>query len=116
LDELLAELDKRIATLEDELTTVLRDGAWAESASLLSSISGIGLVMTAWLLVGTLNFTACRSAEAAAAYACLVPLARESGTSLRHVVGLGASVSQVLRRVCLPLRSRLSALRFTRIL
>jgi transposase len=83
LDAVSAECEKRIATLEDELTTVLRDGAWAESAALLGSISGIGLVTTAWLLVGTLNFTACRSAEAAAAYAGLVPLARESGTSVR---------------------------------
>jgi transposase len=83
VEQLVADLDTRIATLEAELTAVLRDGAWAESASLLGSISGIGLVTTAWLLVGTLNFTACRSAEAAAAYAGLVPLARESGTSVR---------------------------------
>lgn len=83
LDAVIVEVEKRIAALEDELTTVLRDGAWAESASLLGSISGIGLVTTAWLLVGTLNFTACRSGEAAAAYAGLVPLARESGTSVR---------------------------------
>jgi transposase len=84
LDRVLVELDKRISTLEKELASVLRDGAWAESASLLGSIGGIGLVTTAWLLVGTLNFTATRSGDAAAAYAGLVPLARESGTSVRH--------------------------------
>lgn len=97
LDELIADLDKRIATLEDELTTVLRDGAWAESASLLGSISGIGLVTTAWLLVGTLNFSACRSGEAAAAYAGLVPLARESGTSVRHRSQIGQAGNARLR-------------------
>ena len=97
LDAVLAECDKRIAALEDELTTVLRDGAWAESAALLGSISGIGLVTTAWLLVGTLNFTACRSGEAAAAYAGLVPLARESGTSVRGRRQIGHAGNARLR-------------------
>jgi transposase len=83
LDKVIAELDTRLAELDTEIAAVLRDGAWAESASLLRSISGIGLVTTAWLLVGTLNFQACASAEQAAAYVGLVPLARESGSSVR---------------------------------
>jgi transposase len=89
LDGVIAELDTRIATLEDELAGVLRDGAWAESAELLGSISGIGLVTSAWLLVATLNFTACQSPESAAAYAGLVPLVRESGTSVHHRALIG---------------------------
>jgi transposase len=83
LTTLIADLDARISRLEKELASVLRDGAWAQSACLLTSIKGIGLVTTAWVLVATLNFRACSSAEAAAAYAGLVPLARESGTSVR---------------------------------
>jgi transposase len=97
LDGMIAELEKRIATLEVELTAVLRDGAWAESAALLGSIGGIGLVTTAWLLVGTLNFTACRSGEAAAAYAGLVPLAHQSGTSVRHRSQIGHAGNARLR-------------------
>mgnify|MGYP000911936206 CR=1 FL=1 len=89
LDAVIADLDTRIATLEDELATVLRDGAWAESAALLGTITGIGLVTTAWLLVATLNFTACASAEGAAAYAGLVPLAHESGSSVRGRATIG---------------------------
>jgi transposase len=89
LDAVIADLDTRIATLEDELATVLHDGAWAESAALLGTITGIGLVTTAWLLVATLNFTACASAEGAAAYAGLVPLAHESGTSVRGRAQIG---------------------------
>lgn len=89
LNALIAELDKRISTLEQELTSVLRDGAWAESASLLNTISGIGLITSAWLLVATLNFTACRSGEAAAAYAGLVPLAHQSGSSVRGRAQIG---------------------------
>jgi transposase len=97
LDGVIAELDTRIARLEDELATVLRDGAWAESADLLGSINGIGLVTTAWLLVATLNFTACHSAESAAAYAGLVPLARESGTSVRGRARIGHGGNARLR-------------------
>ena len=83
LDTVLAELTTQLETVDQAIALVLREGAWAESATLLSSITGIGMVTTAWLLVGTVNFTACASAEAAAAYAGLVPLARESGTSVR---------------------------------
>jgi transposase len=73
LDQLLADLETRIATLEQELATLLRKGAWADTAKLLLSIPGFGLITTAWLLVVTLNFTACASVEAATAYAGLAP-------------------------------------------
>jgi transposase len=89
LDAVISELDTRITTLEDELASVLRDGAWAESARLLGTITGIGLVTSAWLLVATLNFEACASAEGAAAYAGLVPLAHESGSSVRGRASIG---------------------------
>jgi transposase len=89
LDKVITELDTRLAELDSEIAAVLKDGAWAESASLLRSISGIGMVTTAWLLVGTLNFEACASAGSAAAYAGLVPLARESGTSVRGRAQIG---------------------------
>jgi transposase len=97
LERVITELDTRIAALEDELATVLCDGAWAESADLLSSINGIGLVTTAWLLVATLNFTACHSAQSAAAYAGLVPLAHESGTSVRGRARIGHGGNARLR-------------------
>ena len=97
LDAVIAELTTRISTLEKELASVLRDGAWAQSAHLLSSITGIGLVTSAWMLVATLNFTACRSGEAAAAYAGLVPLARESGTSVRGRRQIGHAGNARLR-------------------
>jgi transposase len=89
LDALIAQLDTHLSALERDIAQVLQRGAWAESASLLTSITGIGMVTTAWLLVSTLNFTGCRSAEAAAAYAGLVPLARESGSSVRGRARIG---------------------------
>lgn len=110
LQAVIAELDKRITRLEDELATVLRDGAWAESAALLDTITGIGLITTAWLLVGTLNFTACASGEQAAAYVGLVPLAHESGSSVRARARIGHGGHSRLR-TALYLAS-LSAARF----
>lgn len=89
LDGLIADLERRLSELEAEIALVLRDGAWAESAALLDSITGLGLVTTAWLLVGTVNFQACHSAEAASAYVGLVPLARSSGSSVRGRAQIG---------------------------
>lgn len=110
LDAVISDLDTRIAILEDELAGVLRDGAWAGSAKLLGSITGIGLVSTAWLLVATLNFAGCSSAEQLTAYAGLVPLAHESGTSVRGRARLGHGGHSRLRTAMYM--ATLSAARF----
>ena len=89
LNEVIMDLDQRLARLEEEIAEVLEHGAWATSAALLTTIPGIGLVTSAWLLVGTLNFSLCATPEQAAAYAGLVPLQRESGTSVRGRAQLG---------------------------
>jgi len=83
LDGVIADLDQRLVSLEKEIAETLEHGAWAPSAALLSTIPGIGLVTSAWLLVSTLNFSLCATPQQAAAYAGLVPLQRESGTSVR---------------------------------
>jgi transposase len=89
LDGVIADLDQRLTRLEEEIAEVLADGAWASSAALLHTIPGIGLVTSAWLLVSTMNFSLCATPEQAAAYAGLVPLPRESGTSVRGRAQLG---------------------------
>lgn len=89
LDGVIADLDLRLTSLEKEIAEVLRDGAWASSAALLITIPGIGVVTSAWLLVSTLNFSLCATPEQAAAYAGLVPLQRESGTSVHGRAQLG---------------------------
>jgi len=83
LDELIADLSRRIEALEREIASVVQAGEWAASASYLQSIPGIGVLTAAWLLVTTLNFTLCESAEAATAYAGLAPQVHESGTSVK---------------------------------
>jgi transposase len=89
LDTVIAELDKQLAHLKREIAEVLRDGAWASSATVLLTAPGIGLVTTAWLLVETLNFSIAQSPEQLTAYAGLAPLERQSGTSLRGRAQIG---------------------------
>jgi len=98
LDSVISDLEARLTTLEREIETILRDGAWASSARLLSSISGIGPLTTAWLLVTTLNFQLTSSPESLAAYAGLVPLARDSGSSVRGRRSIGSEGNRQLRR------------------
>lgn len=54
-----------------------------QSAALLQTIPGIAVLTTAWLLVATINFTISATPAGLAAYAGLVPLPRDSGSSIR---------------------------------
>jgi transposase len=89
LDELIADLDGRIACLEGEIAAVLKHSAWAESLACLTSAPGIGLVTAAWLLVSTLNFALAAGPDTLAAYAGLAPVPRESGRSVRGRARIG---------------------------
>ena len=97
LDELIADLDRRIAALEAEIAAALQASAWAESLACLTSAPGLGLVTAAWLLVGTLNFALCAGPEALTAYAGLAPVPRESGRSLRGRPRIGHDGNARLR-------------------
>lgn len=97
LDELSADLDRRVAALEAEITAVLTGSVWAESLLCLTSAPGIGLVTASWLLVGTLNFALCAGPEALTAYAGLAPVPRESGRSIRGRARIGHDGNARLR-------------------
>lgn len=98
LEQVIAELNVQVAALEKELKQVVRNDAWAQSAQHLMSITGVGLVTACWVLVATMNFTACESAEAAVHYAGLAPLKHESGTSVRGRRSLDGAGHGRLRR------------------
>lgn len=83
VDAVMTDLDQRIATLETEIAAILADGAWFQSAALLQTLPGVGVITTAWLLVATLNFSISATSAGLAAYAGLVPLPRDSGSSIR---------------------------------
>lgn len=97
LEAVIADLDARITSLEQEISTVLQQGAWAESAHLLLSINSIGPLTAAGVLVLTLNFQACPTAHAAVAYAGLAPMLRESGKRVRGRPEIGHGGNKRLR-------------------
>lgn len=88
-DAVIRDLTERVEELEHEITEILNEGAWAESAGLLLSIAGVGIITTGWLLVATLNLTLCDSPEAATAYAGLAPMNHQSGTSVNRRAQIG---------------------------
>jgi len=97
LDELIADLDRRVAALEAEIAAVLKESVWAESLACRTSAPGIGLVTASWLLVGTLNFALCAGPEALTAYAGLAPVPQESGRSIRGRPAIGHDGNSRLR-------------------
>ena len=100
LDALVATLTDELAALDAEIgTTLVQDDAWAEAAVRLQTITGIGLITTAWLLTATLNFTLCPTPEAATAYAGLAPTPYQSGTSIRKRPTIGHTGHARLRTV-----------------
>ena len=97
LEGLITDLTARIVALEAEIAHVLQAGAWAPSATYLRSITGIGPLTAAWILVTTLNFTLCPSPAAATAYAGLAPQPHESGTSVKGRRQIGHAGNARLR-------------------
>lgn len=114
IEQVVADLEKQIAGLDAAIVQVLRDGAWAASAELMQTITGIGPLTTAWVLVLTVNFQLCPTAEAATNYAGLTPLERESGTSVRGRSQLGRGGNARLRTALY--RATINAARFNPII
>ncbi len=94
MEDLIATLTAQLAAVEAELAAVVdQDTAWGATIRNLQSIPGVGLLTAAWLVVSTLNFTLCATPEQAAAYAGLVPLPHQSGTSVRGRPAIGAAAT-----------------------
>jgi transposase len=94
MEALLGTLDAQIAEVEAELAAVVdQESTWTDAIKRLQSIPGVGLLTAAWIVVSTLNFTLCATAEQATAYAGLAPMPRESGSSLhgRATIGRGGN-------------------------
>jgi transposase len=96
--DLIAQLDREIHALEHEIQALTaQQETWAQSIVLLQTIPGVGLITAAWVVVATCNFTACANAEAASAYAGLVPYVYRSGSSVRGRPQIGWSGDRRLR-------------------
>ncbi len=100
LAALIATFTSELVALDAEIAaTLVQDDAWAEAAARLQTITGIGVITTAWLLTATLNVTLCRSPEALTAYAGLAPTPHQSGTSVRKRSAIGHTGHVRLRTV-----------------
>jgi transposase len=97
MEGVIASLDEQIRVLDEALAQVLATGAWAASAVRLQSIPGIGALTAAWILVTTVQFALCPTAEAAVGYAGLNPLEGSSGTSLQKRPTIGHGGNRRLR-------------------
>jgi len=107
----LAFLHQTLKAIEQQINHLLTTiPHWQEAAQRLLSIPGIGQVSAAWLLVATVNFSACPSPEDAAAYAGLVPHPQTSGSSRRGHTGVGGGGHARLRKTLYM--ATLSAVRF----
>ena len=62
---------------------------WRITIALLLTIPGIGLLTACWLVITTLNFTLCETAEAAVNFVGLAPITRTSGTSVHGRAQIG---------------------------
>lgn len=100
MEQLIETLTGQLVQVDAEIEAALEsDSTWAASAQRLQTISGIGPLVAAWLLVTTLNFTLCESAEALTAYAGLAPHPYQSGTSVHGRACIGHTGNARLRTV-----------------
>jgi len=83
MEQLIATLTDQLAAVEAEIAPALQqDADWAAAAARLQTIKGIGLLTASWLVVTTVNFRVCPSADAAVGYAGLAPMPHDSGSSV----------------------------------
>ncbi len=98
MEALIATLTDELSALDAEIATILQqDDTWADAATRLQTITGVGLITTAWLLTATLNFTLCPTPETATVYAGLAPYAHQSGTSVHKGPTIGQTGHARLR-------------------
>jgi transposase len=67
------------------------DTKWKAAIALLVTIPGIGLLTACWLVIATLNFTLCQTAQSAVHYVGLAPMIRSSGASVLGRAQIGHS-------------------------
>ena len=82
-ERMILHLDKVIARVDIEIKTIIdRDEQLSYHSKLISSVKGIGPVLTAYFLVTTNCFSSFKDARKYACYAGVAPFSYQSGTSL----------------------------------
>lgn len=100
MEHLIKIFNQQIEAIDDALRVALAsDEAWATSAQRLQTVIDIGPLAATWLLVSTLNFTLCPSAQALVAYAGLAPHPFQSGSSIHARPRIGHTGNARLRTI-----------------
>lgn len=82
--QLISALTKQIKAIEDQIKVVISSNAQLASTSqLLRSIKGVGLIVAAYMISCTGNFTRFNNFRKFNCYAGLAPFKHESGSSIR---------------------------------
>ena len=92
-EAIIAEYTKRIKEVENQIKkTIESDESISKNYSLLLSIKGIGMINAVTTIIATGNFTRFKNARQYAKFCSVMPLTRQSGTSVRggvHVSKMG---------------------------
>ena len=84
IEEQIAKQDEIIAGIKKQITDIIDgDRELSQNFKLISSVKGIGVVIGAFMLVSTNNFTSFDSGRKYACYAGIAPFEFTSGTSIR---------------------------------
>jgi transposase len=98
MEQLISTLTDQLAAVEAEIAPALcQDAEWAAAAARLQTITGIGLLTASWLVVTTVNFRVCPSADDLVGYAGLAPMPYDSGTSVHGRRRIGHRGNRRLR-------------------
>jgi transposase len=95
---LITTFEQQIVQIEAAIDELLKqENEWTKTIALLQTIPGIGQLTACLLVVYTLNFSICESAEQVTHYCGLAPLEKHSGSSVRGRAILRAAGHQRLR-------------------
>jgi transposase len=83
-ERIIQELTRAIKKTEDQIRLIIRTNeVLKKTCTLLTSIKGVGLIVAAYMIANTNNFTRFANARKFNCYAGLAPFAHESGTSIK---------------------------------
>lgn len=98
--QLIKELTKKIAMIEDEINNLLEtDEEMKQTFHLITGIKGIGPLTAAYLIVSTHNFSRFASWPQFACYAGTAPFEYQSGTSIRGRSKLSHLANKQIKRL-----------------
>lgn len=96
--KLITEVSKQIKSLEQQMKDLLRTpGSIADNFCLLTSITGVGLIIGATVLIKTKNFTRFTNRKKFSCYCGSAPFEHSSGTSIKKKTRISHLADKTLK-------------------